>query len=148
MIVRLAAGLVLLVVATASAADRFAVIMGGAAVQDNHTGLIWEQTPGPDHVFWVNALTHCDARATGGRTGWRIPTKEELAGLVDTSRHDPALSSGHPFSNVKSAIYWTSTPSAKDPVLAWHVSFFSGEVATDGKHLNRRVWCVRSGDAK
>ena len=148
MIVKLAAGLVVLVVTTALAADRFVLVMGDAAVKDNHTGLVWEQTPGPDLMFWVDALTHCDTRATGGRTGWRLPTKEELAGLVDTSRHDPALPSGHPFSNVKSAIYWTSTSSAKDPVLAWHVSFFSGEVVTDGKHLNRRVWCVRSGDTK
>jgi hypothetical protein len=148
MIVKLAAGLAIFVVAAAAAADRFVLIMEGAAVKDNHTGLVWEQTPGSDHVFWIDALTHCDTRATGGRTGWRIPTKEELAGLVDASRHDPALPGGHPFSNVKSAIYWTSTPSAKDPVLAWHVSFFSGEVATDGKHLNRRVWCVRSGETK
>ena len=146
MTVKLAAGLVVLVVATASAAERFVLTMGGAAVKDNQTGLTWEQTPGPDHMFWIDALTHCDTRATGGRTGWRLPAKEELAGLVDTSRHDPALPGGHPFSNVKSAIYWTSTPSAKDPVLAWHVSFFSGEVVTDGKHLNRRVWCVRSGE--
>lgn len=148
MIARLAAGLVFLVVATASAADRFVLTMGGAAVKDNQAGLTWEQTPGPDHMLWIDALTHCDTRTTGGRTGWRLPTKEELAGLVDTSQYDPALPGGHPFSSVKSAIYWTSTPSAKDPVLAWHVSFFSGEVVTDGKHLNRRVWCVRSGEAK
>ena len=144
MIVRLASGLVFLVVATASAADRFVLILGGAAVTDKQTGLVWEQTPGPDHMFWINALNHCDTRTTGGRSGWRLPTKEELASLVDTSQYDPALPGGHPFSNVKSAIYWTSTPSAKDPVLAWHVSFFSGEVVTDGKHLNRRVWCVRN----
>jgi len=23
------------------------------------------------------------------------------------------------------------------------VSFFTGQVTVDGKHLNRRVWCVR-----
>ncbi len=140
-----AAGFMLCMAATAWGADRFVPVFQGSGVKDSRTGLVWEQTPGSIHTHWIEALTYCDTRTTGGQTGWRIPTKDELSSLVDPDQHDPALPSGHPFTNVKSAIYWTATPSAKDPVLAWHVSFFSGEVVTDGKHLNRRVWCVRDG---
>jgi formylglycine-generating enzyme required for sulfatase activity len=133
----------LFVAAVVAAGDRFTLVMGGAAVVDNTTGLVWEQSPGVDHVGWSEASDYCLGRRTGGRGEWRVPTKEELASLVDRSQENPALPDRHPFANVKSAIYWTSTPDPKDRVLAWHVSFFTGQVTVDGKHLNRRVWCVR-----
>ena len=124
--------------------DRFVLVMEGAAVRDNKTGLIWEREPDSFHGVWSDANPHCLEKTVGGRKGWRAPTVEELASLVDQSQHDPALPAGHPFSNVKSAIYWTTTPSLKDPITAWHVSFLSGEVMTDQKSQTRRVWCVRA----
>lgn len=124
--------------------ERFALIMGGDAVKDNKTGLIWERQPDSFHGVWSDANPRCLDKTVGGRKGWRAPTVEELSSLVDTSQRDPALPSGHPFSNVKSAIYWTTTPSANDPIIAWHVSFLSGEVMTDQKSQTRRVWCVRA----
>jgi hypothetical protein len=124
--------------------DRFMLVMDGAAVKDNKTGLIWEREPDTFHGVWSDANPHCLEKTVGGRTGWRAPTVEELASLVDQSRYDPALPAGHPFSNVKSAVYWTATSSAKDPITAWHVSFLSGEVKTDQKSQTRRVWCVRA----
>ena len=133
----------LFVAASAAASDRFTPLMGGAAVGDNKTGLVWEQSPGVEHLGWWDAPDYCRGRTTGGRGGWRVPTKEELSSLVDASQVDPSLPDSHPFTNVKSAIYWTATPDAKDRILAWHVSFFTGQVTVDGKHLNRRVWCVR-----
>jgi hypothetical protein len=133
----------LLVAASAVASDRFTLVMDGAAVRDSKTGLVWEQSPGVEHFGWWDAPDYCRGRTTGGRGGWQVPTKEELASLVDASQADPSLPDGHPFTNVKSAIYWTATPDAKDRILAWHVSFFTGQVTVDGKHLNRRVWCVR-----
>ena len=134
---------VLFVAASVAAAERFTLVMRGAAVVDNKTGLVWEQSPGVQHLGWWDAPDYCRGRTTGGQGEWRAPTKEELASLVDPSQADPALPEGHPFTNVKSAIYWTSTPDSKDRILAWHVSFFTGQVTVDGKHLNRRVWCVR-----
>jgi len=72
---------------------------------------------------------------------------KELFGLVDSTQMDPALPRGHPFSNIKSAIYWSGTPSEKDDIVAWHVSFFRGEAVTDQKSQTRRVWCVYGGTA-
>jgi hypothetical protein len=133
----------LFVAASAAAGDRFTLVMEGAAAVDNKTGLIWEQSPGVEHVGWAETSEYCRHRTTAGQSAWRVPSKEELSSLVDPSQADPALPEGHPFANVKSAIYWTSTPDPRDRVLAWHVSFFTGQVTVDGKHLNRRVWCVR-----
>jgi len=133
----------LFVAVSAAASDRFTLVMDGAAAVDNKTGLVWEQSPGVQHLGWWDAPDYCRGRTTGSRGEWRVPTKEELASLVDPSQADPALPEGHLFANVKSAIYWTSTPDPRDRILAWHVSFFTGQVTVDGKHLNRRVWCVR-----
>src|SRR5436309_2425999 len=70
---------------------------------------------------------------------------EELKSLIDASQTDPALPEGHPFSNIKSEIYWSATPSKSDDIVAWQVSFFTGEPVTDQKSGTRRIWCVLGG---
>jgi Protein of unknown function (DUF1566) len=126
----------------ASSEGRFSLVMNGAAVKDNHTGLIWEQEPDREHDVWSRSNERCTSKDTGEQTGWRGPTVEELKTLVDSTQRDPALPHGHPFSNIKSEIYWTSTPDPKDDIVAWQVSFFSGEAVTDQKSGTRRMWCV------
>jgi Protein of unknown function (DUF1566) len=121
---------------------RFALVYGGAAVKDSQTGLIWEQEPDREHDVWSRSNERCVTKTVGGQSGWRGPTIEELKTLIDPSQHDPALPAGHPFSNIKSEIYWTSTPHPTDDIVAWQVSFFSGEPVTDQKSGTRRMWCV------
>jgi hypothetical protein len=124
------------------AAERFVLIMNGEAVKDQMTGLIWEQSPDWDHDVWSRSVERCTTKTVGGQLGWRAPTVEELKSLIDLTQKDPALPLGHPFSNIKSAIYWTATPSPSDDIVAWQVSFFSGEAVTDQKSGTRRMWCV------
>lgn len=131
---------------TLSAAERFALVLDGAGVRDNRTGLVWEQTPDSDHDVWSRSVERCAAKTVGGKRGWRAPTVQELKSLIDPTQKDPALPPGHPFSNIKSAIYWTATPHPTDDIVAWQVSFFSGEPVTDQKSGTRRLWCVL-GDA-
>jgi hypothetical protein len=121
---------------------RFTLVLGGAAVKDNQTGLIWEQEPDRIHDVWAASVARCSTKQTGGRTGWRAPSLDELKTLIDPTQHDPALPAGHPFSNIKSEIYWTATPHPTDDIVAWQVSFFSGEPVTDQKSGTRRLWCV------
>jgi hypothetical protein len=127
----------------ASASTRFSPALGGVGIMDRTTGLIWEQEPDRFHGTWTEAAAHCLEKTVGGQPGWRIPTVKELSSLADTTQRDPALPAGHPFANVRSAIYWTASPSATDDMVAWHVSFFTGEAVTDQKSQTRRVWCVR-----
>src|SRR6188768_4297245 len=70
-----------------SGASRFTVLsdFGGAAVRDNETGLVWEQSPETKTVNWMNARFQCTSRKIGGRMGWRLPSVHELASLVDPS---------------------------------------------------------------
>jgi hypothetical protein len=121
---------------------RFTLLLNGAAVKDNQTGLIWEQEPDREHDVWSRSVARCAAKEVGGQKGWRAPTVDELKTLIDSSQHDPALPAGHPFSNIKSEIYWTSTPDPKDDIVAWQISFFSGEPVTDQKSGTRRMWCL------
>lgn len=132
----------LVLAADSSASPRFTLVLEGAAVRDNQTGLIWEQEPDRVHDVWSASVSRCVTKTVGGKSGWRAPTIDELKTLIDPSQHDPALPSGHPFSNIKSEIYWTSTPDPKDEIVAWQVSFFSGEPVTDQKSGTRRMWCV------
>ncbi|MDE3019009.1 MAG: DUF1566 domain-containing protein, partial [Nitrospirota bacterium] len=120
----------------------------GAGVKDNQTGLIWEQAPDLEHDVWSRSVERCATKTVGGRSGWRAPTIQEIKTLIDPQQKDPALPEGHPFANIKSAIFWTATPHPTDDIVAWQVSFFSGEPVTDQKSGTRRMWCVLGGSAK
>jgi hypothetical protein len=135
-------------------AGRFQVLnqFGKAAVLDKETGRVWERSPNTGSFTWFNALLHCYQLEVGGRKGWRLPTIEELASLVDTSQANPSLPLGHPFSNVQlqSSIYWSATTDASDASLAWGVNFSNGFVSPGGGGFFKSnaaafVWCVRGG---
>ena len=70
-----------------SASVRFEVVMGGEAVLDKETGLVWQrnnqgQVPQP----WLQALYYCNRLVNGGRKGWRLPLVEEIESLIDPSQ--------------------------------------------------------------
>jgi len=90
---------------------RFKVLndFNNAAVYDKETGLVWEQSPlhpaGEETGVrtWVMAQADCNVKIVGNRRGWRLPTVQELASLLDPSNPNgnPDLPVGHPFSNVQ-----------------------------------------------
>ena len=86
----------------------------------------------------------------GGRKGWRAPTVEELASLVDPSQTIPSLPIGHPFTNIDTSGtgtsgYWTSTTVPSSTSAAEAVIFNGGTVNGVGKTGLAHVWCVRGG---
>jgi hypothetical protein len=126
------------------ASERFVLVMGGAAVLDKETGLVWEQNPTTED-FWARAVADCAVKQVGNRSGWRLPTIQELASLVDPTQAGPSLPSGHPFSNVQPRFYWSATTNAVKASLAWGVVFDVGSVGLDDKTITYDVWCVRGG---
>ena len=130
--------------------SRFKVLgkFNDEAVFDKETGLVWEQSPetapNPATPTWFSALSSCSARIVGGRKGWRLPTLQELASLIDPTQF-PTLPSGHPFSNVLGAPYWSASTLADDSSRAWGVHLGGGGVFNDVKTLTSHVWCVRGG---
>lgn len=141
-IVVIGVALLLSMGSAATAGERFTVTMNGEAVKDNKTGLIWEQAPDRDFDVWGASVARCATKTVGDQKTWRAPTKDELATLIDPERNDPSLPEGHPFANIRSDIFWSSTPHASDDILAYYVSFFTGKVISDQKSQTRRMWCV------
>lgn len=139
---------------TLPAFTRFIVLtnMNSEAVLDRETGLVWERAPDSTARTWVSAQAFCNDRIVGNRKGWRLPTIQELASLVDPSvpLPGPTLPAGHPFTNVQSgptplSDYWSATSAAFDAAAAWLVYFNHGSVNVDFKSVDAFVWCVRGG---
>jgi len=129
-----------------AASDRFQLVLDDAAVLDKETGLVWEKSPDTTTRTWVYAIVYAYPKEVGGRKGWRLLTIEELASLVDTSvSGSPKLPSGHPFANVQSNDYWSSTTDVGTASNAWVVGFGYGRVISLVKSGNYYVWCVRGG---
>ncbi|MCP5006971.1 MAG: DUF1566 domain-containing protein [Planctomycetes bacterium] len=130
-----------------TAADRFELVMGGVAVLDRETGLVWERSPQAATRTWSGAISNCMQRSIGGRYGWHIPSVEELASLKDPENTNPALPTGHPFdtNTVQPALYWSSTTTAYDTLSAYGVHFNSDYNHSDAKNQFHNVWCVRGG---
>ena len=63
----------------------------------------------------VNATNLC------GSNAWRLPTKDELLGIVKTSE-SPTIDNSW-FPNTVEWYYWTSSPYAGYVYAAWYVSF-------------------------
>ncbi len=94
-------------------------------------------------------------KTVGNRKGWRLPTLQELASLIDPSVAAPSLPAGHPFTNVQSSVgdfpplYWSATTSDANTVNAWTVEFNAfrnvGDVGASSKSNGFFVWCVRGG---
>ena len=132
------------------AESRFKLVMGNAAVLDRETGLVWEQSPDDTTRFpWGDPSmdVFCTDKIVGNRKGWRIPTIEELASLVDPSvtLPGPTIPSGHPFNKVQRNFYWSATANAIDTTNAWAVEFGDGSVVPFKKFNQFFLWCVRGG---
>ncbi len=126
---------------------RFVDALGGNAVLDKETGLVWEKSPSATNRTWNGAGSICPLMTVGNRKGWRLPTVEELSSLVDPLV-SPALPAGHPFSNVNvlsTDWYWSATTPVSNTASAWLVTFFDGSVTFDAKTMTMKVWCVRGG---
>lgn len=128
------------------AAQRFKLVMGGVAVLDKETGLVWEKVPDTSSWGWDNALSFCYRRVVGGRLGWRLSTIEELTSLVDPAvpSPGPTLPSGHPFA-VSSPAFWSASTVNGVPSWAWGMRLMDGEANFDDKSSHNPVWCVRGG---
>jgi hypothetical protein len=133
---------------TITTCPRFIVLsnMNSEAVLDRETGLVWERSQDTTARPWQSAQDHCNQRTVFNRKGWRLPTIQELASLVDPSAPlPPTIPPGHPFSVPLLSNHWSATTSATSANLAWIVGFDSGFVGPSNKALNGHVWCVRGG---
>jgi hypothetical protein len=133
--------------------NRFVILANwnNEAVLDRETGLVWERSPDSTMRTWFVARFDCINRAVGGRKGWRLPTVQELASLIDMTVPDvgaaaPRLPAGHPFLNVTMNLYWSATDfvGSTGPA-AWYVYLPNGDASGNPKASTLGTWCVRGG---
>jgi len=149
----------------------------GDIVTDHVTGLMWQDdaaaasTPKP----WLTAdnydtckndtsseaccdtngdtaATYCSELTLGGYTDWRLPTVEELEGIVDYGKASPAINTTFINTNLPYSMevnlprYWSATTDGSYRGGAWIVDFFIGNVTNRDKDSNYYVRCVRAGE--
>lgn len=104
-----------------------------ACTRDNVTGLVWSLQSGT--VFWdvAAAATYPDAGHNtpvrcGFSGGWRLPTAQELLGLVHAGLPDQstALIDMAYFPGTRDSGYWASETDPTDPNAPWVVHFSDG----------------------
>ncbi len=127
-------------------------------VSDTLTGLVWLKDAGcVTAQNWTSALTAASQLASGScgltdgsTTGqWRMPNIGELESLVDVSQSNPALTIAHPFTNIAST-YWSSTTYRGDTSEAWVIRFTDGRYINDGSSnlkssSTHALWAVKTG---
>ena len=126
---------------------RFVILpdFSSEAVLDKETGLVWEKSPDTNLQLWGAVQAFCVHRVVGYRKGWRVPSVEELASLLDMSNY-PRLPIGHPFTNVQYSYgYWSATIVASATSNAWSVSMLDGVMYSVPKSQGGNIWCVRGG---
>ncbi len=139
-----------------TACPRFELVMGGVAVLDHETGLVWQRTVAAAPTWtWAGAVNQCNYANTGDRWGWHLPTVEQLLTL-NTRRPGgdvaPKLPEGHPFIGVSpdpQVFYWTASTYTGAPYSAYRFSFGAAGVIDrllgDYKWQEHLIWCVRGG---
>ena len=124
---------------------------GDGTVTDNLTNLVWLKDAACfGQRVWNNALSDsngladpsCDLSDGSNAGDWRLPNFKELLSLVDAENLEPALPSGHPFTNVQS-FYWSSTTSVIGSGGAWGVAMSWGYNQYATKTIGYYVWPVR-----
>jgi hypothetical protein len=134
------------------AAQRLIVLANwnSEAVLDRETGLVWQRAPDTVTLPWNEIFKFCRQSITGGRLGWRAPTGEELATLVDPTASNPPLPVGHPFQGITAGdIFWTASTFEPNLGGAYYVQFSTAHLAVnaDLKGAFYRTWCVRGGSS-
>src|SRR5262245_26083814 len=146
---------------TLPSATRFIVLsnFNSAAVLDRETGLVWQRSHLGTRNEFSLASTACLESQVGNRAGWRVPTINELASVLDPSAAaGPAFPPGHPFvgfdpmrSEIWSATVVTYLPSAYHfagwlaygGTIGFQVNLGAASIGSSGFPL--LVWCVRGG---
>src|SRR5437868_755494 len=117
--------------AAGSPDGRFVAVAGG--IQDNVSGLTWQQPHVAGTFTFTNAAAQC-------ASGWRLPTIDELETLRDVRQPLPPLIDPN-FSGMDT-IFWSATPNA-DGANAWFINFDNGTISSLAKTTAVAVVCVK-----
>ena len=129
-------------------------------VRETGSGLIWERCSAGEH--WqagrcagnIRLMSLAEARRYAAQRGpgWRLPTLDELSGLVDDRCQSPAIDT-RVFPNVRAreegrSSYWTDTPFETIETMNYVVDFMTGEIDARSTGFPLGVRLVREAARK
>ena len=117
-------------------------------VIDTKTGLMWTKNASlfDFPMSWNDALATIkelnDSDLYGYRD-WKLPNRKELFSLISHETVNPSIPAGHPFTNIFTGYYWTSSSCARLPDQAWYIHLGGARVFKGMKYGSYMVWPVR-----
>lgn len=124
-----------------------------SCVRDNVTGLIWEVKANDgglrdkDNTYSFNSTAQFaeQVNATGlcGFNDWRVPSPQELVGIVDYSSLNPKIDANYFPDDTWGGYYWTTAGHMVYGDVAWSVDFHEGYVDPCYTDVNNSVRLVR-----
>ncbi len=122
--------------------------LGNGAVRDNITCLVWEKSPGTSQVDGATNLAHCASLASSSYAGfsdWRIPTRVEMASIVDFTRNP-----GYPTAMTNPSAYYRTISNWYETITGQNTSGYAWIYGSNGFTSNAYAWtstatvrCVR-----
>lgn len=117
-------------------------------VIDTKTGLMWTQNASlfdfplswNEALDTIKELNHSDFY---GYRDWKLPNRKELFSLISHETINPSIPVGHPFTNIFTGYYWTSSSCARLPNQAWYIHLGGARVFKGMKYGSYMVWPVR-----
>ena len=129
-------------------------------VRETGSGLIWERCSAGEQwqagrcAGTIRLMSLAEARRYAAQrgSGWRLPTPDELSGLVDDRCQSPAIDT-RIFPNVRAreegrSSYWTDTPFETIETMNYVVDFMTGEVDARSTGFPLGVRLVREAARK
>lgn len=135
----------------AASAVRFQVNKNNT-VTDRKTGLLIIQDPTLLGEVFKSTMTYAEAEAAitelkkkgyAGHKDWRLPTVEEICGMIDRKKDNPCYDTNI-FKGKFDDWYWSIETTAWDKNRAWCVNSYYGNVYSTVKVFRNYVRPVRS----
>lgn len=118
----------------------------GNRVVDEVTGLTWQRHVDARTFTWMDAKQYCACLVVDGVAGWQLPSRIELASLVDWSKTSPSIDA-EAFPDTTNENFWTAAPVTINPGLAYLVFFLNGHTTYSDETYEYRVRCVQPSPA-
>lgn len=116
--------------------------LGDGTLNDLNSHLHWQREESAAALSQADAAAACDELVLGGYSDWRIPSRDELAGIADYGLRSPALA-GLFLPAGAGGRHWTGTAPEADLTNPVWVDLDSGATGTAPEANLYRVRCVR-----
>ena len=133
--------------------QRYALNNSSNTVLDKETGLVWTWLPVLQNYNWQSSHDLCRSMIVGGRMGWRLPTLEELASLLESPTDLGTTDQGFNYASIPTGVFatmtsplWSSSSSPSTPSEKLTLDLNTGAILSiNTNSANTHTICVRGG---